>query len=191
MSVNRTFENNGREKEMKLCQRIVCYMFLGIIIFLSTILQVTCLEFFGKIPALTFALVCASGFIFGEKVGAVSGVLSGVLTDILGNTGFSFSPIVFMLCGYVCGAAVGWFLSKNLPSFLIYATLAGLFKEIFTFVYFGLFSASFSLWKIFTSVVIPEYFAYLVCVIPAYLAVLGIFSLFKGKDKKRNRKYYS
>jgi rod shape-determining protein MreD len=148
---------------------------------------VTCLSFFGSVPALTFALVCGVGFIFGEKAGAVCGVLSGILIDLMGSTGFSFSPIVFMLCGYCCGAFVGWFLSKNLPSFLIYAALAGVFKEIFTFVYFGLFSTDISLWKIFINVVIPEYFAYLICVLPAYGAVLGIYCLFKGKDKKRKR----
>ena len=73
------------------------------------------------------------------------------------------------------------------PSFLIYAALAGIFKEIFTFVYFGLFSTDISLWRILINVVIPEYFAYLICVLPAYGAVLGIYCLFKGKDKKRKR----
>ena len=113
--------------------------------------------------------------------------LQALSSRIFGNYGFSFSPIIFMLCGYCCGAFVGWFLSKNLPSFVIFAALAGIFKEIFTFVYFGLFSTEFSLWKIFTSVVIPEYFAYLICVLPAYGAIFGVYRLIKGKDKKKSR----
>lgn len=189
MSVRRRV-GSGDKREGMSVRRIIAYSAcIFILIFVSVVLQTTCLSFFGKVPALTFALVCAVGFIFGEKAGAISGVLTGILTDMLGSSGFSFSPIVFMLCGYCCGAFVGWFLSKNLPSFIIYAAIAGVFKEIFTFVYFGLFSASFSLWNIFTSVVIPEYFAYLLCVLPAYGAVLGIYCLFKGKDNKGKRNY--
>lgn len=176
-----------RGERVSLLKTIIYSVCLGLLIFVSAVLQTTCLTFFGKVPALTFALVCAIGFVFGERAGGISGLLTGILTDIIGNSGFSFSPIVFMLCGYCCGAFVGWFLSKNLPSFMIYAVIAGLFKEIFTFVYFGLISESFSIWNVFANVVIPEYFAYILCVLPAYFAILGIFCLFKGKDVKEKR----
>ena len=183
---SRLRERGERISLFKITAYSIC---LSILIFVSAILQTTCLSFFGKVPALTFALICAIGFVFGEKSGGISGILAGILTDILGSSGFSFSPIVFMLCGYSCGAFVGWFLSKNLPSFMIYALIAGVFKEIFTFVYFGLFSATFSLLNVFTSVVIPEFSAYLICVLPAYGAVFGIYRLFKGKDKKVKSNY--
>lgn len=187
MTVKNRVGRRERGEKINLYKTVIYSVCLSFLIFISAVLQTTCLTFFGKVPALTFALVCAVGFVFGERAGGIAGILTGMLTDILGSSGFSFSPIVFMLCGYCCGAFVGWFLSKNLPSFIIYAAIAGVFKEIFTFVYFGLFSASFSLWNIFTSVVIPEYFAYILCVLPAYFAVLGIFRLFKGKDVKEKR----
>ena len=187
MAVKKGVVRRERGERVSFIKIVIYSACLALLIFISAVLQTTCLSFFGKVPALTFALVCAIGFVFGEKWGGVAGILTGILTDILGGSGFSFSPIVFMLCGYCCGVFVGWFLSKNLPSFLIYAAIAGVFKEIFTLVYFGLFSASFSLWNIFLSVVIPEYFAYVLCVLPAYLAVLGIFCLFKGKDVKEKR----
>lgn len=187
MSVRRIIGHGNKGERMNVWRIVIYSACISAVIFISAVLQVTCLSFFGSVPALTFAIVCATGFIFGYKAGAVCGILTGVFTDLLGNTGFSFSPIVFMLCGYCCGAFVGWFLSKNLPSFIIYAALAGILKEIFTFVYYGLFSANYSLWNIFTSVVIPEYFAYLICVLPAYGAIFGIYRLFKGKDKKRKR----
>lgn len=183
----RKFGHADSGERVNIKRTVIYAVCLSFIIFISAVLQVTCLSFFGSVPALTFAIICAIGFIFGEKAGAAFGIYSGVLTDIFGNYGFSFSPIIFMLCGYCCGAFVGWFLSKNLPSFVIFAALAGIFKEIFTFVYFGLFSTEFSLWKIFTSVVIPEYFAYLICVLPAYGAIFGVYRLIKGKDKKKSR----
>ena len=187
MSVrNKVGQRENRERISAL-RAVIYSISIAVTVFLSAILQSTCLTFFGKVPALTLAVTCAVGFIFGERWGAVTGVGAGVLTDLLGSVGSSFSPIVFMLCGYCCGAFVGWFLSKNLPSFMIYAAIAGVFREIFTFVYFGSFSATFSLGNIFTSVVIPEYFAYLVCVLPSYGVILGIYCLFKGKDLKEKR----
>jgi LytS/YehU family sensor histidine kinase len=137
---------------------------------------------------LTLALACAIGFIVGDKAGALAGLFGGIAVSYLGGAGFSFTPIVYVVCGYFCGALVGWFLSKNLPSFIFYGALAGIIREIFTVIYYGLFSSEFDLWKILTKTVFPEYCAYIVCIIPAYGIVLGIFTLFKGKDKKGKRK---
>ena len=187
MSVRNKVGQRENRKRISALRAVIYSISIAVTVFLSAILQSTCLTFFGKVPALTLAVTCTVGFIFGERWGAVTGVGAGVLTDLLGSVGSSFSPIIFMLCGYCCGAFVGWFLSKNLPSFMIYAAIAGVFREIFTFVYFGSFSATFSLGNIFTSVVIPEYFAYLVCVLPSYGVILGIYCLFKGKDLKEKR----
>jgi hypothetical protein len=161
---------------------------LALLLFIAAVLQTTCLSFFDKAPALTLACVCAIGFIFGEKYGAVWGIAGGALTDILGGVGFSFSPVVYMLCGYFCGALVGWLLSKNLPSFIVFSATAGVIREISTLAYYGLFSNGFSPFKIFAGVILPEYLAYILCILPAYFAVLAIFSLFKGKDKRENKK---
>ena len=189
MSVNnRNIGRKGRDgRERKIWQTVAYSISFAILLFLSAILQTTCLSFFGKAPALTLALICAIGFIMGEKYGAVWGIIGGVLTDMLGSSGFSFSPLVFMLCGYFCGALVGWFLSKNLPSFIVYAAISGVLRETFTLLYFVLFSSGFSLLKVFTGVILPEYFAYILCIFPAYFAVIAIFSLFKGKDKRENK----
>ena len=184
MSDNKKTVRGDQGKKVNVGQMIACTVCFSVIIFLSAILQTTCLSVFGSVPALTLAIICAIGFVCGEKVGAISGILTGVLVDILGGTGYSVSPILFMLCGYFCGVFVGWFLTKNLPSFLFYAALAGILREIFTFAYLILVSRNFSFLQIFTDIVIPEYLAYLLCIIPAYGAVFGIYRLFKGKDIK-------
>lgn len=169
--------------------RIVIYtLFFGFILFISAVFQTTFMSFFGKTPALTLAFICAIGFIAGEKAGALSGLFGGIFVSYLGGVGFSFTPIIYVICGYFCGALVGWILSQNLPSFILYAAAAGVLREIFTFIYYGLFSKSFNLWKILIGTAFPEYFAYLICIIPAYGIILGIFNLFKGKDIREKKK---
>lgn len=181
--------NNGSDKESMKPLKIALYtVIFGFILFVSATFQTTFLSFFGKSPALTLAFVCAMGFIIGERAGALAGLFGGIAVSCLGGSGFSFTPIVYVICGYFCGALVGWFLSKNLPSFILYGALAGIVREVFTVIYYGLFSSEFDLWKIFTKTVLPEYSAYILCIIPAYFIILGIFTLFKGKDKREKRK---
>ena len=115
----------------------------------------------------------------------MAGIYAGVLMIALGGVGASLSPVLYVFCGYLCGAFVGWFLSKNLPSFIIYSAISGILLEISTVIYYGLFSQSFSLWQLTVKLLIPEYFAFILCVIPAYALVFGIHTLFKGKDKRK------
>lgn len=188
MSLNKSIGQNEGAEKLKVWQIAVYSVLFLALIFICSILQTTCLSVLGMTPALTLALVCAIGFIAGEKMGAIFGIAGGIIVDILGSTGFTFSPVIYMLCGYFCGTLVGWFLSQNLPSFLVYGAIAGVFRELFTFLYFILFSREFSLLDIFVKVAIPEYLAYLICILPAYFAVLAIFSLFKGKDKRARKR---
>lgn len=176
-------------EDFNLKGTIIYSAVFSVLIFLLTVLQTTCLSLIGVTPALTFAVVCAIGFILGKKAGAVAGIYAGALMIILGGVGASLSPVLYAFCGYLCGAFVGWFLSKNLPSFIIYSAIAGVLLEISTVIYYGLFSESFSLWQLTFKLLIPEYFAFLLCVIPAYASVFGIYTLFKGKDKRKRRNF--
>lgn len=180
--------DNGGKKKTKPLRTIIYILFFSSILFFSVIMQTTFLRLFGKSADISLALVCAIGFIAGERAGCVSGLLSGILVSYLGGSGLSFAPVIYVLCGYFCGALVGWFLSQNLPSFLLYSLFAGIVKEIFTVIYFGLFSDSFDLWQILIKITVPEFFAYILCVIPAYGIILGIFTLFKGKDERKKRR---
>jgi uncharacterized membrane protein YeaQ/YmgE (transglycosylase-associated protein family) len=144
------------------------------------------LSFFGSVPRLPLALSCAIGFLCGEKIGAVAGIFAGVITDVLGGTGAYLSPILFLLCAYLCGALVGWFLSANLPSFLVYSLFIGLAGAIFTILSCGLFSKDFHLWYIFSEILVPEFFAFLLCVLPSYGIVFAIRSLVNRRADKSN-----
>ncbi len=182
-------EKSGFSKNMSVKKIVVYSVFLTVLIIFTSFIQALGVTLFGAIPAVTLAAVCAIGFILGERFGAIFGIFSGIILDYVSSEGISFTPILYMLCGYLCGAAVGWFLSKNFPSFLVYGAIAGVIREIFTLTYIGLFSRNFAFSDIILKILIPEYFAYIVCIIPAYFAVLGIYLLFKGKDSRSRSGY--
>lgn len=184
-------KHNKEQNKIGIKKGIAYFICFGILIVISVFIQTTIFSVFETVPMLTFAISCAIGFLCGEKVGAVAGLFSGAVIDILGNTGVWFSPLLYMFCGYICGALVGWFLSENLPSFLVYATVAGAIKEIYTVILYGLFSESFRLFEIIMKLVIPEFLTYLLCILPAYGAVFVIHTLIKGKNKKQNYQFKS
>ena len=189
MSDNRRIGRGLNEKKVDIKLIVGCSICFSLIIFAEAILQTASLSIFGIVPPITLAMICAIGFICGEKAGAVAGVITGALVDMLGGTDYSISPLMFMLCSYCCGVFVGWFLNKNLPSFLLYAAIAGILKEGYTFVYFIMFSSGFSPIKVILNIVIPEYAAFMLFVVPSFLIVWGIYRLFKGKDNKENKSY--
>jgi len=178
--------NSSSKKIYRIIIYIVCF---ALLILFSAILQTTCLSVFGKTPAVAFAVSCAIGFIMGDKSGAVAGLFAGVCVDMLGFSGLSLSPVIYTFCGYICGAFVGWFLSRNLPSFLVYAAIVGVIKGIGTAISYGLLTERFNIGDLVFKLLIPEYFAYLIFVLPSYGAVYGIYRLFKGKDKREKHSY--
>lgn len=176
--------SSSGSKKISTWKVIVLSLIFIIIIFFSSLAEVTFLSAFGVTPSLTLSFVCAIGFIFGERFGAIFGIVGGVLITCLGGTPLPMSPILYMICGYMCGAAVGWFLSSNFPSFIVYSFIVGILREVFSVISVALISDSFDLWKLITDILIPEYFAYIICTPFAYFAVFGINCLFKGKDSR-------
>ena len=86
-------------------------------------------EFFGRlglwaVPDLVFAALMCVAFYCGKETGAVMGLCAGVLVEALERApGLHFLPVVYLLCGYVCGAAVrGRFTER---SFLNYLCVVG------------------------------------------------------------------
>ena len=165
--------------------RVAVYSLIYLaLIFVLAILQSSDLKLFGQIPDILLALICAIGFISGAGYGAVFGLIAGMTVELLSSTGFTLTPILYLICGYFCGVLINRFLSPNFLSFIVFGALAGIVREIFTLVYFGLISEKMSLWNLIGDVIIGEYLAYLLCLIPAYFTVLTVHLLFKGKDDK-------
>lgn len=178
---NDAISGKSRIKLWRVAVYSVIYL---VLIFILSILQSSGIRFFGQTPDMLLALICAIGFISGAGFGAFFGVLAAIIISLLSSAGFTLVPVLYVLCGYLCGALINKFLSPNFLSFLIFGAMAGIVREIFTFIHFGLVSDEFNFTGLIKNVVICEYFAYFVCLIPAYFTVLGIYLLFKGKDDK-------
>ena len=182
------YSNNDYSGKRVNKKRLVLYfIFIFLVLLTTSLIQTSKFKIFGAVPALTFVLVCAVGFVFGEKSGAIFGLFGGVLIDALGFSGVMISTILFTVIGYLCGRIVGWFLSKNLPSFIVYALIAVVIKEIFTLLVVGVISTSFDVLYILGKIIIPEYFATAIFICPIYLVMAGIYRLFSLKDKKEFR----
>ena len=173
--------SKGRAKIWKVAVYSVIFL---VFIFILAIFQTSPLKFFGQSPDMLLALVCAIGFVFGRGYGAIFGLIAGITASLLGATGFSLTPILYVICGFLCGELISRFLSPNLVSFMVFGIVAGILREIFTLIHFGLISENISLWQLINNVIIGEYLAYLVCLIPAYFTIFTVHLLFKGKDDK-------
>ena len=173
--------------QVGITRTVIYCICIFVLLVLGIFFQISGIEIFGAVPAISLALVCAVGFIFGDKYGAIFAIFAGALVDILSSTGFSLIPVMYLFCGYLCGKLRGVILRINFPSFLVFAAIAGVVREIFTLIYFAINSKSFEVSKVIIELLIPEYFAYFLCVIPAYFAVLVIYLLFKGKENKSKR----
>jgi rod shape-determining protein MreD len=158
-------------------------LILGFMLIISALLQCADITFFGAVPDFCFALVCAIGFILGEKYGAIFGLSGGVLIWALGSGGISLSVILFALCGYLCGALPEIILRRNFLSYLVYTAMMGGIHLLFTLIYFMMLSESYEIWVAFGKLIIPEFILCVIFMIVAYGGVRLIYTLFKGKKK--------
>lgn len=159
-------------------QRILTYIIaLTAVMVVLTVAQTASRSIYDLVIPFTFVGVCAIGFVFGENAGAVAGILSGLLIDLIGSSGLSYTPTLFFICGFLCGRLVGWFLSYNLPSFIVYVIIGGVFKEIATFIYYSLFYSDHIL--VFEKVILPDYIACVIIAAPIYVIVKYVYKLFR------------
>ncbi len=161
-----------------------CIIF-SVLIIISTIFQISFFKVFGKTPAIVLALVCAIGFLCGERCGGICGVVGGFFIDMLGFVGIAFSPILYMLAGYLCGYFSKVFLKRNFLSFIIYSLCVGGIQSLFTLVRFAFGAKSFNIIDIFVKTLMPEFFAFILCVPIVYFTCLGITKI-TGKFRALN-----
>ena len=87
-------------------------------------------------PALGLLFSMAVGFLYGEREGGITGMMAGWLTDAVSVDaavyGMMVLPILYFLCGYMSGTVGRRRLAHNLPSFLVFATVGGGIKCLFS-----------------------------------------------------------
>ena len=177
----------NRKKETSLLRHILYSVSFVILLLLCSILQCSGIKLFGVSPDITFGVICAIGFIAKEKYGGIFGLCGGVLIMSLGTSGISLALILFTFCGYLCGVLPKIVLRRNFYSYLIFAPLMSAIHVFFTFIYYIMISKSSLIWKAFGRLIIPEFLSCIICIIPAYFAVLSVYTLFKGKNNRTGR----
>ncbi len=160
-----------------------CIIIFALLLIFSALLQCAGISMLGVTPDITFALVCAIGFVYGERYGGIFGLCGGVLIAALGSGGISLSPIMFTLCGYLCGALPEVILRRNFLSYLVYTPMMGAIHIFFTLIYYIMLSQSYEIWSVIGKRIIPEFFSCVVPMIMFYAVVIVIYKLFKGKRK--------
>ena len=152
---------------------VQCIVF-SVLIIISTLFQISFFKVFGATPAIVLAIICAIGFLCGERCGAICGVVGGFFIDILGSVGIGFSPVLYMLAGHLCGYFSKVFLKRNFLSFIIYSLCVGGIQSCITLARFAFGAKSFNIINIFIKTLMPEFFAFILCVPIVYFTCLGI-----------------
>ncbi len=172
-----------KKSEISAIGHLICILIFTLVIIFTALLQCSGITFLGVIPNIAFSLVCSIGFIMGERYGAIFGLCGGMLISILGSSGISSAPVLFTLCGYLCGVLPNVFFSRNFVSFLIYIPIMWAIHTIFTLVFYIMLSASYEIWGIIARKMIPELISCIICMVTAYGIVKLIYKLSKGKKK--------
>ncbi len=176
-----------RKENLSLPSHIAITLSLAILTVIAVILQCADIIILGRVPDLAFALVCAIGFVIKEKYGAVFGLVGGLFVMALGGTGISLAPICFTLCAYLSGALPNIILRRNFLSYLVFCAMMGGIHTLFSLIYYVMLSESSEIWSVIGKMIIPDFITTVICMIPAYFAVLGIYTLFKGKTQGKGK----
>lgn len=175
-----------REMTKKL---IIESIAIGIFLLLCGVLQVSFFKVLGASPALVLSLVCAAGFLCGERTGAVCGIVGGFILDMLGSSPVMLLPVAYMLAGYFCGVLIRIYLKRNLLSFMIFSAVVGLLQSALTLGYLAFYTGSLDITQVTVKVLLPEYAAFLLCAPLTYLLCLGLRAL-SGFIISKTKKYH-
>lgn len=85
-------------------------------------------------PSLALLFVLSAGFFLGEREGAVAGLLAGFFAEAAaGGGGIMLLPLLYTLCGFFVGVLSRDHLGHNLPSYLVWAAVAGIWEQAFRY----------------------------------------------------------
>lgn len=130
-------------------------------------------SFFGRlrylpaVPDLILGATVAVTLLDSQKAGAVFGVAGGFLSDALGSTGISLSPILYLLVAVAVGALASKMMAK-LPSFSLLMLPALLCRGIFTLGQATLLWGRSPLSDVLRYIVLPELIWTAIFCLPAY-----------------------
>ncbi len=155
----------------------------GIWLFFLTIIQTSffsVLRVFGAVPDLVLPAVIVIAVYDRERMGTIAGIMGGFFADALGGSGISLSPISYMICGITVALLAYSVLRRDFASWLVGVVISlvigGVFSVITAFLAHR--NASFGFAKIFSELLVPQFFASLILALPIYFLTKLIWSRF-------------
>jgi rod shape-determining protein MreD len=88
------------------------------------------LQAFGAMGDLMLLLAIAAGSVGGPNRGALYGFWAGVAYDLMLETPFGLSPLVYALVGYAVGVASGWYVEPRAWYHVAVAALASMIAVV-------------------------------------------------------------
>ena len=139
-------------------------------------------------PDLILGAIVAISMLDSEKAASVCGVAAGFLTDALGGTGISLSPLFYLACGALCGILAGKML-HNFLSWTVNLTLAAAAKSLFTAFNIIISTSSPGLTDLIKQTLLPEFLCTVIICLPVFFIVKLCVIPLETKSKLRIDKF--
>lgn len=125
------------------------------------------LTFLGVVPNLVIGAVAAISLFESEHTSAVASIGAGFLTDALGGSGISISPLLFLSVALLLSALSKKILKGFFPWILL-LTVANLFGIACTYLRLLISNTLPSTELLFKTIILPEFFYTLLFSLPLY-----------------------
>lgn len=142
---------------------------------------------FGAVPDIMLCFTVAIGFSEGEKFGGVAGLISAFVIESLGGVGLTLLPLLYVPCGFICGAAAKDSLGDTVLSRVLVMAVAAAGRALVSLVY-SVCSLEAPLGRIFTDIIIPEFFSTLIMAVPVFVIVWICYRSFHKTRAERTEK---
>ena len=155
-------------------------------LFIIAVAQVTFfskINLFGAPPDLLLAALVVICIKNDHTVASVCGIVSGFFYCSLGGDRYYLYLAFSFLCGYVLWIVAEHFFGKNYPAFLALATIAFGIKGAYNFLYSAMVGSSFTFFRTFGAIILPEFASSMVFCSLSYL-IFSILSNLVNKNKK-------
>jgi len=144
-------------------------LFLTVIILQTSVLSR--LQPLGAVPDLCFGALLLISYFCGKEAGAITGIAAGFAVEALGAAGISLLPVLYLLCGYVCGHFTRAIYPKSFVSFLMVLAVGIPARSAITLVYVCMTYGEIHLLEILGKLILPEAFLTLLAACALYFPV--------------------
>lgn len=163
---------------------VVC----GLLIVFFALIQTTLFtkfRLFGVVPDLMLPLVIAISMTEHEKWGAICGIVAAFVIDSLGSTGLSILPILYMLCGYICGVLTVHYFRDSILVRGLYTLVSSGARAVFSLIIIFATQGNVTILPVLTEAVIPELFVNIIfAALPHVAAKICLRRFNRTRDEK-------